>query len=161
MSISAFPISLSTNWTATLFKSTLFPSDTRLKLDGSSRLVYVFQLRQLPLKFFQNMDLSADSKSRIAIVGENGAGKSTLLKLLLSRIEPSSGYVKMHRNLRVSYFAQHHIEDFDLNLTPIETLQKRKPGMTSEEYRYAKPVQKPVTDTIIKNLDVFWVGSAV
>merc|ERR1711990_1383045 len=84
---------------------------------------------------FKNMDLSADSKSRIAIVGENGAGKSTLLKLLLSRIEPSSGYVKMHRNLRVSYFAQHHIEDFDLNLTPIETLQKRKPGMTSEEYR--------------------------
>jgi len=84
---------------------------------------------------FKNMDLSADSKSRIAIVGENGAGKSTLLKLLLSRIEPSSGYVKMHRNLRVSYFAQHHIEDFDLNLTPIETLQQRKPGMTSEEYR--------------------------
>ena len=96
------------------------------------------------------MDLSADSKSRIAIVGENGAGKSTLLKLLLSRIEPSSGYVKMHRNLRVSYFAQHHIEDFDLNLTPIETLQKRKPGMTSEEYRYAKPVRKSVTLLKIK-----------
>ena len=38
----------------------------------------------------------------------------------------------MHRNLRVSYFAQHHIEDFDLNLTPIETIQKRKPGMQAE-----------------------------
>jgi len=84
---------------------------------------------------FKNMDLSCDTNSRIAIVGENGAGKSTLLKLLLNKIEPTSGWVKMHRNLRVSYFAQHHIEDFDLNLTPIETLQKRKPGMQAEDYR--------------------------
>ena len=60
------------------------------------------------------------------------SGKSTLLKLLLNKIEPTSGWVKMHRNLRVSYFAQHHIEDFDLNLTPIETIQKRKPGMQAE-----------------------------
>ena len=70
---------------------------------------------------FKNMDLSCDTTSRIAIVGENGAGKSTLLKLLLNKIEPTNGWVKMHRNLRVSYFAQHHIEDLDLNLTPIES----------------------------------------
>ena len=84
---------------------------------------------------FKNMDLSCDTTSRIAIVGENGAGKSTLLKLLLNKIEPTNGWVKMHRNLRVSYFAQHHIEDFDLNLTPIETIQKRKPGQQAEDYR--------------------------
>ena len=54
---------------------------------------------------------------------------------MLNKIEPTSGWVKTHRNLRVSYFAQHHIEDFDLNLTPIETIQKRKPGMQAEDYR--------------------------
>ena len=33
---------------------------------------------------FKNMDLSCDTTSRIAIVGENGAGKSTLLKVFRS-----------------------------------------------------------------------------
>lgn len=84
---------------------------------------------------FENVDLSCDSTSRIAIVGENGAGKSTLLKLLLKRLEPTKGFVTVNRNVRISYFAQHHIEDFDLSVTPIEILQKHKPGKTAEEYR--------------------------
>ena len=56
------------------------------------------------------MDLSCDSSSRIAIVGENGAGKSTLLKLLLQKLTPSKGFITVNRNMRVSYFAQHHID---------------------------------------------------
>ena len=59
---------------------------------------------------FKNMDLSCDSSSRIAIVGENGAGKSTLLKLLLQKLTPSKGFITVNRNMRVSYFAQHHID---------------------------------------------------
>jgi len=86
-------------------------------------------------QIFTGIDLSCDSKSRIAIVGENGAGKSTLLKLLLGRLEPTKGYVTHNRNCRIAYFAQHHIEDFDLSLNPIETLRDFKPGKTAEEYR--------------------------
>jgi ATP-binding cassette subfamily F protein 3 len=56
------------------------------------------------------MDLSCNSDSRIAIVGENGAGKSTLLKLLLQRLQPTKGFVTVNRNCRTAYFAQHHIE---------------------------------------------------
>ena len=35
------------------------------------------------------------------VLGANGAGKSTLLKLILGRLEPYSGTVSRHPNLRI------------------------------------------------------------
>ena len=49
------------------------------------------------------MDLSCDTHSRIAIVGENGAGKSTLLKLLLDKIKPTQGNDLMIIYLSIMY----------------------------------------------------------
>ncbi len=43
---------------------------------------------------------------RIGLVGVNGAGKSTLLKILLGKLTPSSGNVKMGTNLEIAYFDQ-------------------------------------------------------
>lgn len=43
---------------------------------------------------------------RIGIVGANGAGKSTLLKILLGKLEPSEGEVKLGSKLEVAYFDQ-------------------------------------------------------
>lgn len=94
-----------------------------------------FQYSEKTRVIFEEMDLSCNSDSRIAIVGENGAGKSTLLKLLLQRLQPTKGFVTVNRNCRTAYFAQHHIEDFDLSQSPIEILQKHRPGKTAEEYR--------------------------
>ncbi len=43
---------------------------------------------------------------RIGIIGNNGVGKSTLLKLLLGKIAPTQGTVKLGTHLNVGYFDQ-------------------------------------------------------
>jgi ABC transport system ATP-binding/permease protein len=54
---------------------------------------------------------------RIGLVGTNGAGKSTLLKILLGKLEPSEGKVKLGTKLDIAYFDQlrEHL-DLDKNL---------------------------------------------
>lgn len=43
---------------------------------------------------------------RIGLVGPNGAGKSTVMKLLLEKIKPESGTIKVGTKLDVAYFDQ-------------------------------------------------------
>ncbi len=43
---------------------------------------------------------------KIGIVGPNGAGKSTLLQLLLGKLAPTKGTIKLGTNLEVAYFDQ-------------------------------------------------------
>ncbi len=81
------------------------------------------------------IDLSASDDSRICVVGENGAGKSTLLKLVLGELKPLSGFVHTHRGIRFGYFSQHHVDQLEMNVNPVELLQLKFPGHTVEEYR--------------------------
>ncbi len=43
---------------------------------------------------------------RIGLIGPNGAGKTTLLKLILGRLEPDSGTVRLGTKLEIAYFDQ-------------------------------------------------------
>ncbi len=43
---------------------------------------------------------------RVGIIGPNGSGKTTLLNLLLGRLQPDTGQVKLGTNLQVAYFDQ-------------------------------------------------------
>ncbi|CAJ0945188.1 unnamed protein product [Ranitomeya imitator] len=85
---------------------------------------------------FKNLSVSADLDSRICVVGENGAGKSTMLKLLLGELSPVQGIRHAHRNLKIGYFSQHHVDQLDLNVNSVELLAKRFPGKVEEEYRH-------------------------
>ncbi|XP_053314984.1 ATP-binding cassette sub-family F member 3 [Spea bombifrons] len=85
---------------------------------------------------FKKFSVSADLDSRICVVGENGAGKSTMLKLLMGELSPVQGIRHAHRNLKIGYFSQHHVDQLDLNFSAVELLAKRFPGKTEEEYRH-------------------------
>lgn len=39
------------------------------------------------------------------------------------------------RHLRIGYFSQHHVDQLDLSLCPVELLQSKFPGKPIEEYR--------------------------
>jgi ATP-binding cassette subfamily F protein uup len=43
---------------------------------------------------------------KIGIIGPNGAGKTTLLRLLLGKLSPQSGSVRLGTNLQIAYFDQ-------------------------------------------------------
>uniref|UniRef100_T1KGV6 ABC transporter domain-containing protein n=1 Tax=Tetranychus urticae TaxID=32264 RepID=T1KGV6_TETUR len=66
--------------------------------------------------------ISLNLQSRICIVGDNGSGKTTLLKLLIGDISPRSGERKAHRNLKIGYFSQHHIDQLTMGQSSIEFL---------------------------------------
>ncbi|KAM5164394.1 ATP-binding cassette sub-family F member 3 [Mantella aurantiaca] len=85
---------------------------------------------------FKKLSVSADLDSRICVVGENGAGKSTMLKLLMGELSAVMGIRQAHRNLKIGYFSQHHVDQLDLNISAVELLAKRFPGKTEEEYRH-------------------------
>ncbi|KAJ8410667.1 hypothetical protein AAFF_G00186240 [Aldrovandia affinis] len=88
------------------------------------------------LRLFTGLCVSADLESRICIVGENGAGKSTVLKLLMGELTPINGIRQSHRNLKIGYFSQHHVDQLDLNVCSVELLLNKFPGRTEEEYRH-------------------------
>ncbi|XP_030312066.1 ATP-binding cassette sub-family F member 3 isoform X2 [Calypte anna] len=85
---------------------------------------------------FRSLSVSADLESRICVVGENGAGKSTMLKILMGELAPVRGIRHAHRNLKIGYFSQHHVDQLDLNISAVELLSRKFPGKTEEEYRH-------------------------
>ncbi len=58
---------------------------------------------------------------RIGLIGPNGAGKTTLLKLLLGKIKPQKGELKIGTSLEIAYFDQLR-EQLDLNQTVVEAI---------------------------------------
>jgi len=83
----------------------------------------------------KDVDFGIDLQSRVGLVGPNGAGKSTLMNLMGGQLEPDKGEVKINRKLRIARFTQHHIDQLDLNVTPIEHLQKCYPTAQTQDVR--------------------------
>ncbi|XP_028925835.1 ATP-binding cassette sub-family F member 3 isoform X2 [Ornithorhynchus anatinus] len=83
---------------------------------------------------FRRLSVSADLESRICVVGENGSGKSTMLKLLMGDLTPVQGIRHAHRNLKIGYFSQHHVDQLDLNVSAAELLARRFPVPTSTSW---------------------------
>ncbi|QPG97773.1 hypothetical protein C2857_006850 [Epichloe festucae Fl1] len=83
----------------------------------------------------RDVDLDVQLDSRIGIVGPNGAGKTTILKLLIGKLEATTGLVTAHPRLRIGFFAQHHVDALDLTVSAVSFMAKTYPGRTDEEYR--------------------------
>ncbi len=78
--------------------------------------------------------LQVNRGDRIAITGPNGAGKSTLLGLLLGRLEPDDGAVRLGASVRIGEVDQARAElsgDDPL----LDTVAQALPELTSSEIR--------------------------
>jgi len=58
---------------------------------------------------------------RLGLIGANGAGKSTLIKLILGKLEPDAGTIRLGSNTQVAYFDQMR-EQLDPEKSVIETI---------------------------------------
>jgi ATP-binding cassette, subfamily F, member 3 len=83
----------------------------------------------------RNVDLDVQLDSRIGIIGPNGAGKTTALKLLIGDLSPTSGLISANGRLRIGFFAQHHVDALDMNMSPVSFMAAKYPGKSDEEYR--------------------------
>lgn len=82
---------------------------------------------------FKDLSWTVRWGDRWGIIGLNGAGKSTLVKILLGKLAPTSGNVRLGSNVEVGYFTQ-DAESLDHDATPLETMHFGL-GMTMGEAR--------------------------
>eukprot|EP00455_Lapot_gusevi_P015615 TRINITY_DN1790_c0_g2_i3.p1 TRINITY_DN1790_c0_g2~~TRINITY_DN1790_c0_g2_i3.p1 ORF type:complete len:785 (-),score=212.31 TRINITY_DN1790_c0_g2_i3:93-2447(-) len=83
----------------------------------------------------KNIDLRVDINSRIGVVGGNGVGKSTLIKLILGQLNPIEGWVDVNGNARVTCFTQHHVDQLNMKLTPLDYMTHLFPSIPPQEIR--------------------------
>ena len=79
--------------------------------------------------------LRIDTDDRIALLGSNGNGKSTLVKLLANRLRPFSGRVTRAEKLSVGYFAQHQIDELNLDGSAYDHVRKLMPEAPETKVR--------------------------
>lgn len=82
-----------------------------------------------------NVNVNIRPGARIGLLGANGAGKSTLIKALVGQLTLLAGECYQGEYLSVGYFAQHQVDELDLNLSPVQHLQKLIDGTSEQEAR--------------------------
>jgi ATP-binding cassette subfamily F protein uup len=96
--------------------------------DRSGKLV--FEAEQVSIAFddkviIKSLDLLITRNDRLAFIGANGTGKSTLIKMIMGKLEATSGKMRSGVNLEVAYFDQHR-DALDVNKTVQEIVGEGK-----------------------------------
>lgn len=81
----------------------------------------------------QPHEFIVDTNSRHVLVGENGNGKTTLMKLLLGDLQPTEGEVKFNRGAKFALVNQHHADQIDLTMTPLEFVQSKYSALAKSD----------------------------
>ncbi|HWA48004.1 MAG TPA: ABC-F family ATP-binding cassette domain-containing protein [Dongiaceae bacterium] len=81
------------------------------------------------------VNMRLDPDERIALLGSNGNGKSTMAKLIAGKLKPMAGDMRASRKLKVGYFAQHQTDELDMEATPLLSMERAAPNLTSEKCR--------------------------
>jgi ATP-binding cassette subfamily F protein 3 len=99
--------------------------------------------------------LRIDADDRIALLGANGNGKSTLVKLIAGKLAPFTGHVTRADKLSVGYFAQHQLDELDVEGSAYDHI-RRLMGDAPESKIRAKAgavgFSGKAADTTVKNL---------
>jgi len=76
----------------------------------------------------RRLSLRIDQDDRIALLGRNGEGKSTLSKLLAGKLYASEGRLHRSSKLRIGYFAQHQVDELEVDDTPLAHVARLRPA---------------------------------
>jgi len=79
-----------------------------------------------------NLKLQLMPGQRIGLIGPNGAGKSTLIKFLAGELKATKGESWEAQDLKIGYFAQHQLEQLDLELSALEQLRAVDKSMNNQ-----------------------------
>ena len=82
-----------------------------------------------------DVTLSLVAGDRIGLLGVNGAGKSTLVKALADGSTLLEGERLLSKDTRISYFAQHQLDQLNLDKSPIDHLRAYSPGERDSDLR--------------------------
>jgi ATP-binding cassette subfamily F protein 3 len=99
--------------------------------------------------------LRIDTDDRIALLGSNGNGKSTLVKLIANKLPPFSGHITRAEKLSVGYFAQHQVDELNLDASPYDHVRKLMPDAPETKVRGrtgAIGFSGKAGDTLVKSL---------
>jgi ATP-binding cassette subfamily F protein 3 len=128
----------------------------RLEIIAQAHLDSEFQFEFFPVKSLGNPLIKVDhldigystgaailknchfilhTQDRIGLLGPNGQGKSTFIKTLTGELPPLSGELVANSQLRVGYYAQHQLDQLDLSLSPLETIQQLDLSAREQEIR--------------------------
>ncbi len=83
----------------------------------------------------KRLGLRVDQDDRIALLGRNGEGKSTLSKLLAGKLAATEGRLQRSSKLRIGYFAQHQVDELDIDETPLTHVARLRPAEHQAKHR--------------------------
>ncbi len=83
----------------------------------------------------KNINLVLSPGDRIGLLGPNGAGKSTLIKAIVGENQLLSGECTHAEFLKTGYFAQHQLEQLNLEESPVWHIKQLEPTLTEKEAR--------------------------
>jgi ATP-binding cassette subfamily F protein 3 len=72
---------------------------------------------------YEDLDFTIYRGDKLALVGPNGAGKSTLMKMMAGVLSPDDGSIELGHRVEVDYFAQHSLEQLDVDHTVFESME--------------------------------------
>jgi ATP-binding cassette subfamily F protein 3 len=73
----------------------------------------------------------------IKFQGENGNGKTTLVKLMLGSLQPTAGEIRRSNQVRFALVNQHHADQINFDLTPLQYMLEKFPGDGSYAHEQA------------------------
>jgi ATPase subunit of ABC transporter with duplicated ATPase domains len=82
---------------------------------------------------FENLDLTIEAGSRVAILGPNGIGKTTLARCLLKELDVDGGEVKWAENANTGYFAQDNSAEFEKDMSLFDWITQWQPTGSAEQ----------------------------
>lgn len=85
-------------------------------------------------KLFENVNIDIYRGEKVGLIGGNGVGKTSLFKMILDKIEPSSGSIKIGHKVNLAYFDQEQ-SNLNLDKTIIDEIWDEHPNFTHYQLR--------------------------